>query len=737
MRLAILVVSCLVLAAGCSVTRPSAPLIEPPSASAAGPGAVDLAAFLSLSAAEREQRRLHADGELERFHRWRQDIPGLLRRNDIYLNFFDGNGLLSDGRRTIDDLDRMLPLLRRVVQTDPACTEAWIRLGGLLTEYGDWSRAEAAYAAAWQAWPHDPRLEDRATTARAISHAHAWLCRDTARWEQGLALLERGDGTAAVRAADQDQLLRGLLLAGAGRFQEAVAVAQAMPPLKYYRYGHGMVAGSHGNKWIEAMAWFAIDEPVFARKALGEIHAHRALQQATRYWNDVALVLDAAGEDVESEAAYVRSLQGRFPLLAFLPYLGCSVPPVILGEPSPTVPAYLAWGEHYLAGSLFAFAANSLARYWTLDDEARRPRRGRTVIEALSICMRKRDRPVLAQALRGRMHYYLGEDEAALADLSAARAALAAEGRGDAATSLVLGTILMNRRQMAEALPCLQEAVGLDPGLAGAWRTLGVALAKLSRHAEADSVLDRAVGLDPFEISGWYNRGLHHLELRRWEPACRDLGVAVRLEPGNADALEMMQVAQSSLLREGGREPAALMSAAADSTTAGLRAGRGSGGSAARDALGIALAAAAGIDRGAIADSLTMLHVRAPTPELRQDLAAALLRAGRHAELEDLLAPLWPRDLAPLERHLLLEADRALGRAERALALVARLEAGDLAPDDPVRDDPALWTRAALICLDAGYRDQGLRALDEAVQADPENEPLASFRELIRNQPAG
>ncbi|MBK9304085.1 MAG: hypothetical protein IPM94_09400 [bacterium] len=295
MRLTILVASCLVLVAGCSGTRPSAPLIEPPTAPAAGFEAVDLATFLSLPAPQCERRRQRADEDMVRFHRWRQDIPSMLRRNGIYTNFYQGNGLLSPGRRTIDDLDRMLPILQRVAQTDPTCTEAWTRLGDLLTQCGDWSRADAAYAAAWQACPHDPRLEDRAPAARSISLAHAWLCRDTARWEQGLALLERGDGAAAVRPADQDQLLRGLLLAGAGRFREAVAVAQEMPPLKYYRYGYGMIAGSHANNWIEAMAWFAIGEPAFARKALGEIYTHRALQQAARYWNDVALVLDLVG----------------------------------------------------------------------------------------------------------------------------------------------------------------------------------------------------------------------------------------------------------------------------------------------------------------------------------------------------------------------------------------------------------------------------------------------------------
>ncbi len=728
------VVLALILAAGCRSTMPPAPLVESSPAPAAAFDAVDLTSFLSLPEPERAQRRHLADAELAEFRRWWGKIPSMLNTDGLYHNFYGGNGLLSDGRRTIDDLNRTMMNLHHATQADPSCTEAWTRMGRILTEYGDWRRADAALTAAWRAWPHDPRLSDRSGPAWEVSQYHAWLCRDTARWEEGLALLARGDGTTAVPPDEQNQLLRGLLLAGAGRFREAMDVAVSMPPLRYPREGYGMTAASYGNNWIEAMAWFAAGDPAFARKALGEIYTYRLLQQSTRYWNDVALILDEVGLGTESDAAFVRSFQGRFPLVAFFPYQGCSVPSVILGEPSPTAPVYLAWDEHYLAGSLFAFAANSMARFWTLDDESRRPRRGRTVVEALSICMRKHDRPVLAQALRGRMHYYLGEEELALADLQAARTALAADGRGDAATSLVLGTILLNRRQPEAAQICLQEAVVLEPALAGAWRTQGVALAMLGRHAEADSVLDRAVALDPYAISGWYNRGLHHLDLHRWEEACRDLGVAVRLEADNADALEMMQVAQSSLLRSEQRDAAARLGAAADSTAAELRAGRNLVRMALRDDLGIAMSAGAQADQGAFADSLATRYARSPSSELRQDLAAALLKAGRHDTLLALLARHWLRELAPLEQQMLLEADRALGRPDRALALVDQLTAGDLAIEDPLRGDPALWSSAALICLDAGRREAALHALDEAVQIDPENSPLVSFRELVRSQ---
>ena len=62
----------------------------------------------------------------------------------------------------------------------------------------------------------------------AIYRERAWALRDLARWDEGLAAVEEG---LEFKHGDHDLvLIKGLLLAGAGRYSEAVSLAVRMPP---------------------------------------------------------------------------------------------------------------------------------------------------------------------------------------------------------------------------------------------------------------------------------------------------------------------------------------------------------------------------------------------------------------------------------------------------------------------------------------------------------------------------
>jgi len=696
---------------------------------------VSVSDFMRLSTEEKAYRRTTADTGLRTLRLWNHK-----RYEGAFLDFeMDSSPRdllrITRYKREGIEFDATVRTCRRVTEIDPTHTRVWYELGRIGTKTGDWPRAASDLETAWQALPRDPRAKADPSLEQQLVVAGAWLCCDMGLWTDGLAWLDRYHGTWGVDQKQEQMLVRGLLQAGAGLFTESYLTSLHLPPLRYRHVS--MVAGGlgkrqagYGTRWIQAMNWHHQGEHKLALHALGTPASSQVhIPHMSRYWTDVAMLFEKNDSIAEARFDYALTLLGRAPLLYYLPIEAYSFPPVMFDEPDVTIPFMTIHQDRFVAGALFAFACQVMADCSAAEDDTVRMRRGARAVEAFTICMRRGDRPELSQALRGRTRFYMGQGESALTDLRAGHEALRAQGRVDAVTSTVIGTILMQANDPSGALTYLTEAIETDPGLAVAWRTYGVTLARVNRHDEADAAMDKAIDLNPYAISGWYNRGLHHINLKRFAEARQDLLIAIRIAPDNPQIHQLLATLERRWEQASDEAQLAVANARADSvqselaTGGALSMGEGDdlsfvGG---RRALDLS-----DIDFAARADSLTKAHDRSPSPETREALATALLRAGRAEQTIDLLGPLWPSDLSDIERLLVLQADRDLGRSERAV----RMAAGPVA-DDLMSESMEFWTLIALICIDTGDRDNGLLALERAIVLAPVNTALTSFRRMI------
>jgi len=716
---------------GCSTRLPPPPQDDPGRALVAEVDSLGLAEFLALPLTEKTERRRLSDGDLAPLDLWERELADndrLARGGRVLLRSRDSANK-ERGRPTKQRLDRIMRHLRRAVNTDPAHARAWRKLGRFAAATGGWAHATEAFDAAWAALRHDRRDWREAHLDQRILLDAAWHCRVLGLTEEGLSWLRRRQGAWHHTLSQEKMLIHGLLLADAGRFGEALRMADTMPPLRFrqidaYRSGLGRMQSGYANRWIKAMAWLAQGEPTFAYHALGLLSQSRIrIPFMSPYWNDVARICELSGRVEEASTNYALALLGLHPLHLYIPFEGYSCPEIILGEPDVRVPYFTVWYEDYLVGSLFAYGCQMLAECSVADDSEVRRSRGEKAVTAFSVCMRRGDRPARVQALRGRARFYMGRDEAALTDMLEGRRLLSARGEIDPLTAYVIGTLHLTAERPAESLLFLEEAIDVAPELAAAWRTYGVALARVNRHAEADTAMNRAVVLDPGAASGWYNRGLQHMNHQRPEAARSDLLVALKLAPDDPRIRQLVARLERDWELADDPDSQAAAQARADSIHAEIA----SGDWLTRDATeGPRSFAIADLDFEARADSLAAVHAADPADETRRELAAAQLQAGRPESTLELLLPLWPQALRLEERMLVLRADRELGHTQRARDLALSLADGS-----PDVYDLDFWTLVALTCLDAGEHEAGLQALDFAVGLAPANHALRSFRRVV------
>ncbi|MFH1841585.1 MAG: tetratricopeptide repeat protein [bacterium] len=627
--------------------------------------------------------------------------------------------------------------LQKAVSLDPSGVEAWQLLAKISGAVGDWQRSEHCLEMALLALNDRTAEPDRERRLRILLD-FTWLCRDLGRLAEATLWLDQAE---PIAGDDPElQLLRGLVLAEQGHFQAALEVVARLAPVPYARYGYGMSVASHEGRWISSLAYLARGETKLAAYVMGHVNIFRiTVPHVHRYLNDMGMVAEAAGWYSEARSYYQRA-GVLTPYVVYFPLSGYDGMDSIYGQRGTGVPFYISYSNFYVAGSLYNYAAHTLARYETTTDPAEKQELARTAMMALNACVERQIKPIASLSLRGQLHYLLDQPALAAADLERAYVAGASSGQTDSWACLFLGLLQVNEGDYEASLPYLQQAVAADSSLGIAWRNLGVALLNTGDLAGGRVAFDYAIAQDPGSASTWFNRGLLSCNEQRWGEAYRDLEVAFRLAPDNPDILRLLQKAGSAWRQAdgspghvpvGGSSGAAARTPGADATVASVPGGTSSAGGQGTGQRRTS-AAEARLDPAAYAAALPDLlatYRDNPSPDHRLDLARAYVRSGQPEQTLDILLPLWEDGLSSAGRSLVIEADRALGRADRALDLARSL--GDAAP---AGHDSIFWSLVAFTCLDLGHPGEGLQALEAALNLDPENIALQTHHTFLRSQ---
>jgi tetratricopeptide (TPR) repeat protein len=598
--------------------------------------------------------------------------------------------------------------LKAALAIDPAMTESWCALGCLCASVGDvvsgrrYLDRALEVAQAWEQAGQPVAKE----LLREIQRERAWALRDLALWDEGLAAI-----AAALKAFPGDRdlmLIKGLLLAGAGRTQEAMSLAVRMPPFAYrehdlFHYGQRDQTSDYANRWIKSQALMAAGDYDLARHVIGELNSYpyrRYLPHQERFWDDVGLVAELDGD--EHAGTYYALGMIAHPHRFYFPWLGSNLEPLVQGFPAPETPYFTSFGDRFqVGGSPLAFAASQMNRMtYSLHDRQRELAAGRAKL-ALDIAERRNIRPDIVRAMRGRLYFAADELTLARQDLEAAHAAFVAGGQVDPGTSLLLGLLDMTEGRHNRAVEYFQASLTEDPLQPVAWRSLGVSLVHLGRKEEAAVAMDEALGLEPRSVAGLYNRGLLNLQGGHFAEAVTDLDLAYRLEPENHEVQRLLQMAASGFRSQGGRPEELVENLDQSGLSPEEILARLEEDIAGFFAVPDSLAGKLSPDDPVIV-SLERQYFTAQDLTARKILALAYMDRGMYEATQALLSPGWGVDLTPEEEVMLLYVDRSLGEKARARELADLLLKGKRSANNPyllinlAEEDRKHWTETIL-----------------------------------------
>ena len=659
--------------------------------------AAELAAHLVLPAPQRARLREQAEGELIDWEKFEGLAHHNYERN--YRRWYYA-GLARDRTFFGDGLMNSIRELSAATRIDPSFTEAWAGLGHLCLEIGDLNTGlrsldNARLTVRQRAAAGDPVPQD---LELAVLIDRAWALRDMGRWEEGLEAVS--EGLESSPGHPDLVLIKGLMLAGAGRYVEATSLAVRMEPISYrmvtefYR-GIRHRDSDYANRWIRSQALLAVGDIQGARHVLGamEFYPYRhGLPHMVRFWNDVGVVAELAG-DPEADVYYAISFISN-PYFSYFPHGADNLGSLVLDVPDPRLPYFTSFGSRfYLAGSPFSYIAAQMNLMAGATFPQQKAKAAWRALQMLEITERRHIRPDVCRALRGRVYFNAEDYAEAAVELASARESFAAAGLVDPGTSLLLGMLGLKDKDYRGAVPFLEEAVAADPESAVGWRSLGIVYAHGGRFEEASGAMDRALALEPRSVEGLYNRGLLSLQKQDFAAAVADLEAAWKLSPDDREVQRLLQMAAAGSRgqdgTDGSRSWAGYSSSVVDSL--GLRSLTGDPEQllagleadiqaffSVPDSMAAALSDSVGLIR-----RLEERYALSADPRDRKALALALIDKAEFTQAQVLLAPGWGQDLDPQEEVMLLYVDRVLGQQERAERLAAAILRGEAGAGNP------------------------------------------------------
>lgn len=508
----LIAVALVTLTAGCGGSPP--PVHSSPTGMNAAPDSVGLEEFMALPPEVRDDRRRRAAN-------WRRQALRQKTTRDRVQGLNTAAGLAPDLAEIWLDL-----------------AEIWSWAGGHLQADATLDAAAAAIRRYNDAdYDRPVGRRERDTAVRRTALLRAWLHYGRAEWHKGLdwakaaAHLDSGD--------EQALLIRGLLDAALGNRSQAHAVADELRRLDVF---------NPSSAWIMAMLDRSQGHYGQAYDFFRDLRPDPG--RAAECWRDMGLVAEQLEEWSEAERWYAESH-------AALPLKRTRVLGRViwqrLGPESHDrkMPVWLAFGRYYVTGSLSAYTAYALERFHTAPDDDNRTTWGGIVVNAAGVMLRRNEEKAWALRARGLVFVAQDRTKRGLEDLRDAAGRLGPQAERDAPLQAGLGHAWLARHRQNQALPYLQRAVRLDPGLANAWSDLGLTLVMTGERDAAREAFNRALDLDAQLTTAWYNRGLLNLHDKRLEEAEADLARAAALSPSNQEIGQLLQEIRQRLRRSG------------------------------------------------------------------------------------------------------------------------------------------------------------------------------------------
>jgi tetratricopeptide (TPR) repeat protein len=724
-----------------------------------------LAEFLALPEAEQQERRLLAHAYREKALRFRRLINELWEdnlSNRAIADYWAWPNPSGAG----DGITRAMSSLVKASGIDPANPYTWYDLAYFTGIIGDEVRCRSymdASLAAMDAFRGSPPGGFAEMRVR-IALDYAWMLRDQGRHIESLSWLDRADSLFSARPprtpdiVREARLIRGLVWADMGWLTEARTAASKLRGIKVWvrnwivfddQYAMTSVGApadkrawetqpmDFATNWIWALTYLKQGDQERALDVIGDLKIYTLKEYPPsynyRFWNDLGWIYEQCGLMGNARLCYGMAAVFR-PYFVYYPMIGARGSARVHGQAGSGTPYFLSYRHFFIGGSLFSYAANCALAFEVEKEPVRKSMLADVALAKLNACRRRGIRGASALALRGRVHYFLNNLNQAEEDLLLAYKELKELGREDPDVTLLIGILTFDRRDFTGSLPWFKRFVQLQPEKGIGWRALGLAHIFANQPEEALVALNRALELEPESAVGWYNRGLVNLRAQHWPEAEADLEQALALWPGNKQVAKMLAIAEEGPIQQITLVPSRFE----------LHVSR-------RDSLRIArLKTTASLN---LADEITTadpdlasrwLHLSQagihallpdleaayhadPSRENMRQLAWCYLRANRPGEVQRLLLPSWDEGIAVEELCLLLEADRSLGATSRAQALAA-----SLAYDPEPVADVNVWALVASICLDQGLYQLADKALQTAIQMDPDNTTLRAQQARVQ-----